>query len=131
MRSVLQSDIFWFYDPTAGVIRPSKNRRTKFTITIVDPEQRLGPKPIMIGTDRFTISVGQDGLYVVEGGIVGEGQYSRLPTNKTAIPAAEFDFSDFDGGFEIMFPCNYSGDNLHDAVIFPSVGNRGERWELV
>jgi len=125
---MLQSDIFWFYDPTAGVIRPSKKRRTKFTITVVDPEQRLGPNPIMIGTDRFRISVGQDGLYVVEGGIIGEGQYSRLPTNKTTIPAAEFDFSDFDGGFEIIFP---PGDDLQDAVIFPSVGNRGERWELV
>jgi hypothetical protein len=81
----------------------------------------------MIGSDRFTISVNDDELYVVEGGIVGEG-YVRLPLDRTTIPAAEFDFSAFDGGFEVRF---YSGDNLQDAVIFPSLGKRGERWELV
>jgi hypothetical protein len=128
---MLQPDVFWFYDPTAGVIRPSKNRRNKFTITIVDPAQSLGPNPIMIGSDRFAIGVGEDDLYVVEGGIVGEGQYTRMPLDKTTVPMAKFDFSDFDGGFEIRFPRHHSGDNLQDAVIFPSAGKLGERWELV
>ena len=130
VRSMLQPGLFWFYDPMAGVIIPSMSRRTKFTITVVvDPAQGLGPNPIMIGSDRFTISVGEDNLYVDGGGIIGKGQY-RPVVDETSVPNAEFDFSDFDGGFEIRYPRDYR-DSLQGAVIFPSAGKRGERWELV
>ena len=130
---MLQPDLFWFYDPMAGVIRPSISRRTKFTITaVIDPALGLGPNPIMIGSDRFAISVGEDDLYVDGDGIIGIGQY-RPVVDERSVPNAEFDFSDFDGGFEIRYARDHSGDrdSLQGAVIFPSAGKRGERWELV
>ena len=129
---MLQPEIFWFYDPSAGFIRPSYGRKTKFILTVIDREQRLGPNPIMVGNDRITISIRQCTLYALEKGI-GELKPSDggLPIARTDDPSAQFNFSDFDGGFEIMFPPDndWERGGLHEAVIFP--GQLGERWELV
>jgi hypothetical protein len=139
---MLQPDIFWYYDPMASVIRPSRTQRTKFLITVVDPGQKLGPNPIMVGNDRFRITPPDDQsdyLRLSERGIgriraatdtrpIGTSFYS---TNATSLPYAEFTFSDFDGGFEIRFPPNDFSGNIQYAMIFPISGKCGERWELV
>jgi hypothetical protein len=127
----------------ASVIRPSRTHRTKFLITVVDPGQKLGPNPIMVGNDRFRITAPDDQsdyLRLSERGI-GRIRAARntirldlsfYGTNaSTSLPYAEFTFSDFDGGFEIKFPPNDFYGNIQYAMIFPVSGKCGERWELV
>ena len=131
---MLQPEVFWFYDRMSGLIRPSKNRRTRFTIAIVDPEQRLGPNPIMISTDLITITFGDR-----EVGLDGSGDEARL-VMKQITRSSQYTttgrvhrFSDFDGGFEIMFNLDgeeYAEDFLSAAVV-PAFDKTGEKWELV
>jgi hypothetical protein len=135
---MLEPDIFWYYDPMASVIRPSRTHRTKFLITVVDPEKKLGPNPIMVGNDRFRITAPDDQsdyLHLSERDI---GRISKpfsasgfRTSGSTIISSAEFTFSDFDGGFEIRFPPNDFSGNIQYAMIFPVGEKCDERWELV
>ena len=130
IRSMLQPEIFWFHDPRAGVIRPSNSRKTKFILTVIDREQRLGPNPIMVGNDRFTITItGRQRIFYAHERGIGELDVD-LPRTSDPLESAQFNFSDFDGGFVILFPPDYDSERgYYDAVIFP--GKLGERWELI
>jgi len=132
---MLQPEVFWFYDRKSGLIRPSKNRRTRFTITIVDEKKRLGPNTIMISTDSITIAVGDEEVC-----LGGGGDQARLVVNQRtrdthySTTGRVHKFSDFDGGFEVMF--NLDGEDFPEedflsAGVVPASDKTGEKWELV
>ena len=127
---MLQPEIFWFYDARAGLIRPSKNRRSRFTVTVVDPAQRLGPNPIMISIDMITITVDEN---LVCSSSNGDPAYLSTTQWDRKVMTAEFRFSDFDGGFQIMFSSHpdHDPEDLKSATIVPTAGKKGDRWELV
>lgn len=134
---MLQPEVFWFYDRKSGLIRPSKNRRTRFTITVVDTEQRLGPNTIMISTDSIIIAVGNGEVCLGGGG----GDQAQLVVNQKTrsshyvTTGRVHKFSDFDGGFEVVFNSAPDGEDFLEeflsAAIVPAMDKTGEKWELV
>ena len=138
IRSMSQPEVFWFHDPGPGLVRPSKNRRSRFTVAIVDPEQRLGSNPIMIPTDRITIIV--DANLVCSGFNGGQACLSimahwdkKITTTTVTTALSDFGFSDFDGGFQIKFSSHpdHDPEDFKNATIVPADGKKGDRWELV
>lgn len=130
---MLQPEVFWFYDPRPGLIRPSKNRRSRFTITVVDPEQKLGSNPIMISMDRITIIVDANLVCSSFNGDQACLSMAHWDNKGIMTTGSDFRFSDFDGGFQIKFSSHpdHDPEDFKNATIVPAVRKKGDRWELV
>ena len=102
IRSVLQPNLFWFYDKQIHV---STSQRTAFFIQIVGTAEENDER-IMIGSDRVSIAVEQGRFLAIRQG------------------GDEFYFSDFDGKFKR----EVAGDG---EMVITGQDPLGERWELV
>ena len=89
----------------------SRDRRTRFTISLVSPDRPQGQ--VMIGTDLVSISVyKRDGFIDI--------QPDRSLSISHAAETLVIPFSRFDGGFEIG----------HGDVLYSDEKGGGDRWEL-
>jgi len=117
VRSVAQPDTFWYFDPSVNAVYASRDRRTRFTITLADASRPAG-----------TIMIGSDNVFITAGGVnVGvTNNRDQLAYSTNAFP---FDFSSFKTDFFIDF-----GDETTTTKNVAPIAqnpNGGERWELV
>ena len=91
----------------------SRDRRTKFTISLVSPDRIKQQGQVMIGTDLVSISVYNRSGYI---DIQPDWSLSISEAAETLV----MPFSRFDGGFEIG----------HDGVLYSDEKGGGDRWEL-
>jgi hypothetical protein len=117
IRSVSQPDTFWFYDASKGLVVASRNRRTRFTITIADPNRAPG-----------TVMIGSDNIYMTIGSSQNIGTVNQQDQLGSSINPFPLKFSSFNGDLLIDY---YSDSN--DAGLGPVALNpgQGENWELV
>jgi len=117
IRSVLQPELFWYYDPGAGRIRASTARRTRFTVGIVGNLLPVGT--IMIPTDQISIEVTANNQPI---GLAPAGDGSLVPETL----GTTFNFSDFSGAFGIRYD-----DAANDMTVLKMEDiTQGERWAL-
>ncbi|RDB16765.1 hypothetical protein Hypma_002602 [Hypsizygus marmoreus] len=117
IRSVPQPDTYWYFDPSANIVVASRERRTKFTITIADSTRTRGT-PI-IGSDDVLITVGSG---------VNIGVANRLDQLSSSANPFPFKFSSFSTDFQIDY--NVEGTARTIGIIARNP-NAGEKWELV
>ena len=111
VRSCLQQDQFWFYDGQRIVV--SRDRRTRFTISLVSPDRINLQGQVMIGTDLVSIRVFNHNGFI-------DIQLDQSLSISHAADTLVMPFSRFDGGFEIG----------HDGVLYSDEKGGGDRWEL-
>lgn len=114
IRSVSQPDVYWFYDGSRVVA--SRDRRTRFTITIAD--KKRAPSTIMIGSDEVFITLSS-------GSNIGvANQQDQLSSSVNPFP---FKLSSFNSDFQVDF---YLEGKTLEGSITRNPG-KGEGWELV
>lgn len=130
IRSVPQPDTYWYCDMVEGGVFASRNRRTRFTVTIVDKKRSLGT--FMVDNDEVYITLGSNisfGVDVNKENQLAEGRAGGFP----------FKFSCFKTDFQIELQLNgpavkagptVAQDSSSLGAIVRNV-DKGERWELV
>ncbi|KAG5652822.1 hypothetical protein H0H81_003538 [Sphagnurus paluster] len=130
IRSVPQPDTYWYYDMVEGGVFASRNRRTRFTVTIVD--KKRSPGTFMVDNDEVYITLGSNisfGVDVNKENQLAEGRAGGFP----------FKFSCFKTDFQIELQLNGPAVKAGPTVAQDSSGlgaivrnvDKGERWELV
>jgi len=113
IRSVSQPDTYWYYDGSRVIA--SRDRRTRFTITLAD--RKRAPGTIMIGSDEVYITAGS-------GANIGvANQQDQLSTSANPFP---FKLSSFNSDFQIDY---YLEGKTLEGSIARNPG-KGEGWEL-
>ncbi|KAG5636785.1 hypothetical protein H0H81_006899 [Sphagnurus paluster] len=119
IRSTSDQNIFWFYDASNRRVVASKDRRSKFTITI--REKTRGPGAIIIGSDEVYITV-NNGTNV---GINTTQDF--LGNSDNPFPFKFSSIVSSDGDFQVNY--NWDG-NVGFGPIVRNPG-KGDSWELV
>ncbi|KAF8073419.1 hypothetical protein FPV67DRAFT_1736772 [Lyophyllum atratum] len=118
IRSIAQPDTYWYYD-FHNYVLISRDRRTRFTITLADKDKAAGT--VMIGSDEVCITAGS----ATNIGPVSDYQQNQLRNSRNPFP---FKFSSFrNGDFEIEFQSDVINSTLGRVAWNPG---KGERWEL-
>jgi len=117
IRSVLQPNLFWYWD--GGAIRASTARRTRFNVGIAGG-QKAGT--IMIPSDQITISVASGNEPIA---LSPSGDDSLVTENLGTV----FNYSDFAGAFAIRYDDNIQGGL--ETIVKVQDTTQGERWVLV
>jgi len=114
IRSVSHPDSYWYYDSLRIVA--SRDRRTRFTITMADRTRAAG-----------TIMISSDDIYItVHGANIGvANQHNQLSNSTNPFP---FKLSSLNGDFQVTD--FFSDGNATYCPISRNPG-KGEKWELV
>ncbi|KAG5644896.1 hypothetical protein DXG03_007448 [Asterophora parasitica] len=118
IRSVPQPDTYWYYDTSRNLVVASRERRTRFTVTLADKGRAANA--IIIGSDDVYLAATNSSSYI---GVTNS--QDRLGASVNPFP---FRFSSFNGDFQIDFNWDSNTSNVGALVRNPG---KGERWELV
>ncbi|KAG8848654.1 hypothetical protein FRB96_001061 [Tulasnella sp. 330] len=118
IRSTALPDVYWYYDTLREIVVASRERLTRFTITIADKSQ--APSSIIIGSDDVYITTASG----VNVGV--DNSQDHLGKSANRFP---FKFSSFSSDFQIDF----DDTNGTAACLGPIAQNpdNGGSWEIV
>ncbi|EAU81063.2 hypothetical protein CC1G_10354 [Coprinopsis cinerea okayama7 len=130
IRSKTAPHLFWFYDETRNAIYASKEKRTRFKVSIRNPSPQTPKDAIMINSDDVVIHI-KESLYVGVDSYLGH----IIPTRAYRT----FKFGELEGGaiagIEVAENaeerCSSTFDGASLYFVGPDSSSPGEPWELV
>ncbi|EAU81031.1 hypothetical protein CC1G_10150 [Coprinopsis cinerea okayama7 len=130
IRSKTAPHLFWYYDERRSSIYASKEKRTRFKISIRNPSSQTPKNAIMINTDDVTIHI-KENLYVGVDNNLGH----IIPTRAYRT----FKFGELESGaiagFDVVENieerCSSTFDGASLSISGPDSSSPGEPWELV